>query len=75
MSAAAKTSAPPTVPSLTRTARGYGSEFASERTLFAAPDLSETVKEDSVKVAENDNEYIARFKIVEIYEKIKNFLK
>lgn len=38
-------------------------------------DLLDTVKEDSVKIAKNDDEYIARFKIVEIYEKIKNFLK
>ncbi len=38
-------------------------------------DLTDSVKEDSANIAKNDNNYIARFKIVEIYEKIKKIIK
>lgn len=38
-------------------------------------ELSDTVKTDSADIATNNKEYVARFKIVEIYEKIKNFIK
>ncbi len=41
----------------------------------AGGELTDTVKEDSAKIAKNDNKYVARFKIVEIYEKIKKIIK
>lgn len=37
--------------------------------------LSKTVSEDSVRISENSNRYILRFKTVEIYEEIKNLFK
>ena len=37
-------------------------------------DLSDSVKEPSAKVAKQSERYVMRFKTVEIYEKIKNFI-
>lgn len=36
-------------------------------------DLRQSVSEESVSVAENQDKYIVKFKVVEIYEKIRNF--
>lgn len=36
--------------------------------------LGDSVKQESVKVAKNQNRYVMRFKVVEIYEKIKKLI-
>ncbi len=38
-------------------------------------ELSDTVNEDGVRIAEDSNRYILRFKVIEIYEDIKKWLK
>ena len=38
-------------------------------------DLTDTVNEESAKIAKQSSQYVMRFKTVEIYEKIKIFLK
>jgi len=38
-------------------------------------ELSDTVNEDGVRIAEDSDRYILRFKVIEIYEDIKNWLK
>lgn len=40
----------------------------------AASNLRDSVKEESAQIAEQSGRYIIKFKTVEIYEKIKNFL-
>lgn len=41
----------------------------------ASNGLNKTVSQDSVAIANSPDRYILRFKAVEIYEKIKNFIK
>ncbi len=41
----------------------------------AKGDLTDSVNEESAKVAKQSSQYVMRFKTVEIYEKIKNFIK